>query len=58
LIDFRLFVFGVALFEPLDATGGIDHAFFTGVKGVAGAAQLNLERLAGGPGGKSVATGT
>ena len=38
--------FGVALLEALYASGRVNHALAAGVEWVAGAAKLDLERLA------------
>jgi hypothetical protein len=53
-----LFVELVALFEALDPAGGIDHFFLAREKGMALAAQLDMQGLFGRTGGKDVAART
>jgi hypothetical protein len=48
----------VAFLETLYSTGGIKDTSFSGIKRVALAANLNLQFLSGGAGGKGIATGT
>jgi len=48
----------IALLEPLHASGGIYYSALPGEKRVAFTAQLNLQLLPGGAGGKGIATGT
>ena len=48
----------ITLLEAVNASGGIQHAALSGEKGMAFAAQLNLEQLPGGADSKGITAGT